>query len=95
MLIPKFGALGAAWGTAVTYLFITATYLAFTQYLHPLEISWKRLTVVGLSVTVLFAVALAARQPEFQLSFFVLKCFVLVAFCCVGVFILPFRKVFS
>ena len=95
VLIPEFGAQGAAWGTAVTYLFITATYLAFTQYLHPLEISWNRLILVGLSVAALFAVALLMCQPELQLSIFVQKSFVLVAFCCVGAFILPFRKVFS
>lgn len=95
VLIPEFGAQGAAWGTAVTYLFITATYLAFTQYLHPLEISWKRLILVGVSVAALFAVALLMYQSELQLSIFVLKSFVLVAFCCVGAFILPFRKVFS
>lgn len=94
-LIPLFGALGAAWATAVTYLFMTATYLAFTQHLHPLDISWGRLLTAGLAVMGLFGVALLARQTELAFSVIILKCFALAVFCGIGAFVLPLKKVLS
>lgn len=94
-LIPAFGAQGAAWSTAVTYLFITGTYLAFTQYLHPLEISWRRLITGGLAVVGLFCVAIMTCQTELQFSVIILKLFALAVFCGVGAFVLPLKKVLS
>lgn len=46
LLIPVFGAAGAAWSTLVSNFFLTASFLLFTQRLHPLVIPWRRLGVV-------------------------------------------------
>jgi O-antigen/teichoic acid export membrane protein len=43
--IPRFGALGAAWATTLSYLALTASYLYYTQVLHPLPLAWRRLAV--------------------------------------------------
>lgn len=94
-LIPSFGAQGAAWATAVTYLFITATYLAFTQHLHPLEVSWSRLIAGSIGVVALFCVAIVTCQTELQFSVIMLKLFALAVFCGVGAFVLPLKKVLS
>ncbi|MBO9536963.1 flippase [Herbaspirillum sp.] len=46
ILIPRFGASGTALATTLTYLMLTASYMYFTQRLHPLPIPGKK--VVGL-----------------------------------------------
>lgn len=56
ILIPNFGAAGAAWATLISYVVLTVNYLIFTQRLHPLVIQWGRLaTLVCLGVIVAFA----------------------------------------
>jgi O-antigen/teichoic acid export membrane protein len=46
LLIPRLGAAGAAWATSLSYVLLTASYLYFTQRLHPLPIQWGRLTML-------------------------------------------------
>ena len=43
LLIPPFGAAGAAWGTCISYFVLTGGYMYFTQNLHRLPISWRKL----------------------------------------------------
>jgi O-antigen/teichoic acid export membrane protein len=45
LLIPRYGALGAAWATALSYVALTGSYLYYTQRLHPLPLRWSRLAV--------------------------------------------------
>jgi O-antigen/teichoic acid export membrane protein len=45
LLIPRYGALGAAWATTLSYLALTMSYLYYTQLLHPLPLAWRRLAV--------------------------------------------------
>lgn len=47
LMIPSLGALGAAVATALSYLFLTATYLYYTQHLHPLPVPWRKLLVLA------------------------------------------------
>jgi O-antigen/teichoic acid export membrane protein len=56
-LIPAWGALGAAWGTAIAYLLLTGSYLFFTQRLHPLPLKIGRLSILGLIWLVLVSIA--------------------------------------
>jgi len=42
-LIPEFGVAGAAWATLLSYTILTASYLFFTQRLHPIPIDYTRL----------------------------------------------------
>lgn len=53
LLIPSFGAVGAAWTTLVAYVVLNGSYLYYTQLLHPIVIKWSRLSslvFLGLSV---------------------------------------------
>lgn len=94
VLIPHYGALGAAWATSFTYLFMTATYLVCTQMLHPLEISWARLLLlVGLVLT-LFLVSIVYCQTTFEWLVVLIKLCALIVFCILGYFVLPIKKVF-
>lgn len=56
VLIPRYGALGAAWATTLSYLALTLSYLYYTQLLHPLPLAWRRLAV-WLALLMLVAVA--------------------------------------
>jgi O-antigen/teichoic acid export membrane protein len=61
LLIPRLGATGAAWATALSYLFLTGSYLFFSQKLHPLPIRWRRLAVWFAMLSI---VGLAVGVPE-------------------------------
>ena len=43
LLIPRYGGIGAAWATSLSYLVLTSYYLFYTQRLHPLPIQWRKL----------------------------------------------------
>jgi O-antigen/teichoic acid export membrane protein len=67
LLIPNHGAIGAAWAMALSYLFLTGSYLYWSQSLHPIPIRWRRvavwfglLIVIGVSATQL---ALNSSNP--------------------------------
>lgn len=46
ILIPSFGAVGAAWATMISYVVLTGSYLLYTQRLHPIIVHWPRLFVL-------------------------------------------------
>lgn len=46
LLIPSFGAVGAAWATLISYVLLTVSYMLFTQRLHPLVVQWGRLGIL-------------------------------------------------
>lgn len=41
ILIPRFGAIGAAWATTLAYLVLSVAYAWLTQRIHPLVIPWR------------------------------------------------------
>lgn len=91
LLIPAMGALGAALATAAAYFFLTSGYLYFTQQLHPLPISWRRL---GVWFTLLTIVAIAAFQLQAQvlsLRLILLKCTILLVCAVVGGLFVPWK----
>lgn len=45
LFIPSHGAVGAAWATALTYLFLTSSYLYYSQLLHPIPLPWRRIAI--------------------------------------------------
>jgi O-antigen/teichoic acid export membrane protein len=69
LLIPSFGALGAAWATTLTYLLLTGTYLYYTQLLHPMPLPWRRVAI-WLAMLVCIAVVSNgwAGSPETSLT---------------------------
>ena len=88
LLIPIFGAVGAAWATVFSFLFITGSYLFFTQKLHPLIINWKllfMLVVVGIFLLVL---SILLQQDQVKGTIVVIKMtLVVISMSCVFLFI--------
>jgi O-antigen/teichoic acid export membrane protein len=89
LLIPGLGAIGAALATALSYLFLTGSYLYSSQALHPLPIRWGRSAIwFGLLVSIGAVVVQSAADPVhalpvwFRAALLVAStgaCFVLVA----------------
>lgn len=53
LLIPSFGAAGAAWATLISYVVLKVSYMLYTQRLHPLVVQWGRLGIlIGLGIIV-------------------------------------------
>lgn len=63
LLIPSFGAVGAAWATLVSYVVLTGSYLHYTQRLHPIVVQWVRLSAL------IFLGALVALVSVLAISF--------------------------
>lgn len=43
LLIPKFGMIGAAWATAISYFFLTVAYFVISQKFIPLKLDWQKI----------------------------------------------------
>jgi len=69
LLIPDFGATGAAWATLISYCVLTICYLYYTQKLHPLIIDWQKvLSLIGFGFILLcLSVILMAKQLDSSL----------------------------
>lgn len=67
LLIPHWGAMGAAQATMISQLLVTGLYLWLTQKLHPMELEWKSLLLIILLIltTLLFALN---SQPNVKIS---------------------------
>lgn len=92
LLIPKFGALGAAWATAISYLFLTGSYFFFTQKYHPIEISYKRLSAFVLLILMIPIASFLLYQQEINLEYIFWKILLLIAFAGIGWFLLPLKS---
>jgi O-antigen/teichoic acid export membrane protein len=80
LLIPRFGAAGAAWATCISHFILTLGYLFFTQKLHPLPIPWGRLGWLLFWGGFVFFVAFRFNSDEWHWRTVSLK--ILFAFCC-------------
>jgi O-antigen/teichoic acid export membrane protein len=92
LLIPRYGALGAAWATLASYMLLSGSYLFFTQRLHPLIYSNAKL--IGW-VICLLSVGLCSSffssYVDSQLGLYVrITAFVTVAIVCV--MLVPWRR---
>lgn len=55
LLIPKFGMVGAAWSTAISYLFLTVAYYLISQKFIFLKLDWQKIIkLVLLNLAVIF-----------------------------------------
>jgi O-antigen/teichoic acid export membrane protein len=61
-LIPRFGAVGAAIATTVTYLGLSLVYLYWTQRLHPLPLNWLQMYWVFLAGILVVPIAWALNS---------------------------------
>ncbi len=89
LLIPIFGAVGAALATLFSYLVLTLTYFFFSQRLHPMRVSYIKLIVIcllGLAVFI-FGLNFISYTPKLNLmiwkiavyGFFVFTCWKVVS----------------
>ena len=89
LLIPAFGATGAAWATLISYLILTISYTGFTQRLHPIIIPWGRLFCLLTLGAVIATVAVIMVADAFSLLAFSIKFGVLAAVSAIGWQVLP------
>jgi len=73
LLIPDFGALGAAAATTLTYLGLSGTYLYWTQKLHPMPLEWPRLYGVFLAGILIIPIAWVLNREETGLLMILVK----------------------
>jgi O-antigen/teichoic acid export membrane protein len=84
LLIPDFGALGAAAATSLTYLGLSGTYLYWTQKLHPMPLEWPRLYGIFLVGILTIPIAWVLNREETGLLMILVKmvipiCLIVVA----------------
>lgn len=60
LLIPRFGALGAAWANVLAYAVLAGTALWFSQRFYPIRLEWTRMAQLVAAGGVAYAVAHAA-----------------------------------
>lgn len=93
LLIPPFGAVGAACASLISYLVLTSSYLYFAQRLHPMNIEWNRLAaLVGLGVVVAM-VSVTCVATKFNTSTLLMKLVLATVCLLLGWQLLP-RKTF-
>lgn len=79
LLIPLYGANGAAWATTVSYLVLTSAYLYYTQQLHTLPLQWwKLITLLSLGAIIAIA-ALGLNQTEISANLLGTKATIVIA----------------
>lgn len=66
LLIPYYGATGAAIATLFSYFILTAGYLFYSQKLHPLPIAWKPLLWLLVLGACVLAVAILCYSPHWH-----------------------------
>jgi O-antigen/teichoic acid export membrane protein len=77
-LIPEFGVSGAAWSTVMSYLFLSAGFLFYTQRYYPLPVSWRRLLWICLLGGVVLFVAVFFHMSDLNLNVIAVKLVVAV-----------------
>jgi O-antigen/teichoic acid export membrane protein len=73
LLIPRFGALGAALGTLVSYFILSSYYLYWTQKLHPFSLEFRKLGLCVLINLATIIFTLNINQAEWSTGRFVSK----------------------
>lgn len=84
LLIPKFGALGAALATLVSYVILSSYYLYWTQRLHPFILDFKKLGFCALINIVTIIVTLNINQFEWSIGGFISKAGILLFIIALG-----------
>ena len=92
LLIPGYGAVGAAWATFISYVVLTGSYLHYTQRLHPIMVHWSRLVALA-SLGILVALV-SVKTISLQLDWQVIGWKLALALFCliVGWNLLPLRS---
>ncbi|MDC0056682.1 flippase [Alphaproteobacteria bacterium] len=78
ILIPLYGAEGAAWATTASYFVLTGSYLLFSQRLHPLPMPWKKLFIFLLIGTILLLFSVFENTIVLSINLIIIKLFVII-----------------
>ncbi len=64
VLIPKFGMMGAAYATVVSYLIVAVFTTVFSQKLYPINIEWVRIAKVAVCAVVIYFLSRLVNIPS-------------------------------
>ena len=95
MLIPNFGAVGAAIATSASYFLLTSLYFFYTQKLHRLPINFFLITfllIIGLTI---LCASLAFHSLEFHITLVSLKLIIYFALILASLGALYYKEVFK
>jgi O-antigen/teichoic acid export membrane protein len=91
LLIPDYGASGAAFATLISYIFITVSYFYYTQKLHPIVINWRSLFIIMLLGTLLAIISIIFVNISFNFVIIYFKIFLAAACLVIGWMMLPIK----
>jgi O-antigen/teichoic acid export membrane protein len=89
LLIPNFGAAGAAWATLISYAFLMVSFMVYTQSLHPLVVQWWRLGILIALGTIVAIVSFTMISHTFIWYIVSIKIIIAVLFLILGWRVLP------
>jgi O-antigen/teichoic acid export membrane protein len=92
LLIPYYGSLGASFATLISYMFLSGGYLYFTQKLHPIYFSYKKLVILILISVLILISSLFLFTTEFFFWTTLIKVGLLILFLMFGFIIIPYKK---
>lgn len=92
LLIPYYGSLGASFATLISYVFLSGGYLYFTQKLHPIYFSYKKLVILILISVLILIFSLFLFTTEFLFWTTLIKVGLLILFLMFGFIIIPYKK---
>jgi O-antigen/teichoic acid export membrane protein len=89
LLIPHFGASGAASATLISYIVLTVSYFYYTQKLHPIVINWRSLFSIMLLGTLLAIISIIFVNTSLNFIIIYFKIFLAAACLIFGWMMLP------
>jgi len=89
LLIPKYGSTGAALSTLVCHVFVTVSYLYFTQKLHYVPFQYAKLLTLTILAVVIIIISFVFHSPDFLFEQVSFKLLCALAFCIASYLIIP------
>ena len=93
LLVPRYGATGAACATLISYAVLTFSYLFFTQRLHPLQMEWRRLMALLLMGCAVATVSIYHMSIEINSFILLIKISFAITCILVGWRLLPLKRI--
>jgi O-antigen/teichoic acid export membrane protein len=91
LLIPHFGASGAASATLISYIVLTVSYFYYTQKLHPIVINWRSLFSIMLLGTLVAIISIIFVNTSLNFVIIYSKIFLAAVFLVIGWMMLPIK----
>lgn len=91
LLIPHFGASGAASATFISYIVLTVSYFYYTQKLHPIVVNWKSLFGIMLLGTLTLIISIIFVNTSLNFIVIYSKIFLIAACLVIGWMMLPIK----